>query len=292
MANSPHQYPVAGPPWVGIGMRSELSDWLMDEPACVECVELTAEHFFDAQPEWLPVLTARYPLCVHGLGLSLGTPGPLCPTTLDKFCSVVEQVDPLWVSEHIAFTRAGDIDLGHLNPVPHVQHSLNVLSDHVKELSDRVGKPVLLENITTSLQLPGEYSETEFLNRLCDQSDCGLLLDVTNLYINSKNQGFAIDDWLDQLNLDRIVQLHIVGYSRRAGRYFDRHRDPIQPELYELVENIVSRANISAVTIERDVDIPSPDILEHELTRLAECVRSTSRNERNSSGHISRMGPT
>ena len=115
--------------------------------------------------------------------------------------------------------------------------------------------------------------ETEFLNQLCDQVDCGLLLDVTNLWINSRNHGFDPLRWLHELNPERIVQLHVVGYSVEEGIYYDRHADAIQDELYDLVREVLDHAAVRAIVIERDVDLPPPAALANELTRLAALSR-------------------
>lgn len=103
-------------PLIGVGYRAGLKAWIDANPPEIQCLELTAEHFFDGPAEdQLVSLRARYPLFVHGLGLSLGTPGPPDRDTLNQFCRVVEVADPEWISEHVAFTRSHDVDLGHLN---------------------------------------------------------------------------------------------------------------------------------------------------------------------------------
>src|SRR5207237_818107 len=132
-------------------------------------------------------LSKDFSLFVHGLGMSLGTPGPLDKQRMEMFKSVVDRANPLWISEHVAFTRAGEIDLGHLNPIRASRESLQIVSDHAIELSEYCGKKLLLENITSHIQLPGEMSETDFLGMLCEKAHCGLLLDVTNLFVNSQN---------------------------------------------------------------------------------------------------------
>ena len=132
---------------------------------------------------------------------------------------------------------------------------------------------MILENVTTFLQISGDMRETEFLNQLCDQVDCGLLLDVTNLWINSRNHGFDPLRWLHELNPERIVQLHVVGYSVEEGIYYDRHADAIQDELYDLVREVLDHAAVRAIVVERDVDLPPPAALANELTRLAALSR-------------------
>jgi hypothetical protein len=253
---------------VGVGFRRELAPWMDSHPDAVGCLEITAEHFYDGGLDHLRDLREWHPTFVHGLGLSLGTPGPLDKRALAQFDEVVQAADPLWISEHVAFTRTDEVDLGHLNPILPSRESLEVLSAHARELADYCGKPLILENITSHLRLEGELGETEFLNRLCDGADCGILLDVTNLYINSRNHGFDASKWLHELDPARIVQLHIVGYGQENGRWIDSHAEPIQEELFALLGEVLAYAPVRAVIIERDEHFSAPDALADELSRI------------------------
>lgn len=273
---------------IGIGYRHELAAWLGTNPPGIECLELTAEHFYRAEVLVPSSSNARssdaasrpsvpgnqLPCYVHGLGLSLGTPGPLDPERLTQFTRVAAAADAEWISEHVAFTRTAETDLGHLNPVPPTRESVKIMADHARELSERCGKPLLLENITSHIRLQGELSETEFLNDLCAQADCGLLLDVTNLFVNSRNHRFDPIQWLHEIDPGKIRQLHIVGYSHRNGRYTDDHSQPVQPELLDLACAIIAYAPIQAIILERDADFPGPEGMAAELAKL-EALRAT-----------------
>ena len=252
----------------GVGYRREMSAWIEGKPAGVECLEITAEHFFHGGEQHLAALAKKFPLFVHGLALSLGTPGALDKKHLEQFARVVDLAKPEWISDHIAFTRTVEADLGHLNPIPPTREMLNLISDHAREVSDRCGKPMLLENITSHIQLAGDLRETDFLNQLCDRAGCGLLLDVTNLFINSRNHGFDARQWLREIEPRHIKQLHIVGYSRTGARYTDSHAAPIQEELIELAREVVRHAPVQAVILERDEDFPDVAGLETEVAKL------------------------
>jgi uncharacterized protein (UPF0276 family) len=252
----------------GLGYRRELAAWIDSKPRDVNCLEITAEHFFHGGEENLTRLAQQFPLFVHGLGLSLGTPGPLDGHRLNQFARVVSVANPDWISDHIAFTRTAEADLGHLNPMPPTRKMLKVIADHAREVSEHCRKPMLLENITSHIQLAGDLSETDFLNELCERADCGLLLDVTNLFINSRNHGFDALKWLHEIEPRRIRQLHIVGYSRVGDRYTDSHSQPIQEELIELARAVVGYAMVEAIILERDEDFPATDELELEIAKL------------------------
>lgn len=254
---------------IGVGYRKELASWLDSNPTRVDCLEITAEHFYGGGEDRLEELARRYRLFVHGLGLSLGTRGALDHERLQKFARVAHAADACWISEHVAFTRTAEVDLGHLNPVRPTREAAMILADHARELSDHCGKPLLLENITSHIRLEGELSEPEFLNEVCTRADCGLLLDVTNLHINSHNHGFDPHRWLDALDASRIRQLHIVGYSERNGRLMDDHAAPIQSDLLELAAAVLTRAPVEAIILERDTAFPDSAGLDDEIAKLS-----------------------
>lgn len=253
---------------VGIGYRRPLGAWIAGRPPEVDCLEVTAEHYFEGGLDRLRALRRAYPLFVHGLGLSLGTPGPLDPDWIDRFTRVVEAAEPEWISEHVAFTRAGGIDLGHLNPVRRTPETLRLLVDHAREIADRCRRRLILENIATHLPLPGGMPEPEFLNRLCDAAGCGLLLDVTNLFVNARNEGTDPVRWLDELEPRNVVQLHVVGYTRRDGRWHDEHAEPVQRDLLDLVRETLARTSPRAVILERDENFPEVSELASDLEGL------------------------
>lgn len=253
---------------IGVGYRRELSAWIESRPAGVECLEITAEHFFGDGEALLATLAKQLPLFVHGLGLSLGTPGPLEGKHFNQFARVVHAANPDWISEHVAFTHTAEADLGHLNPVPPTREMLKIIADHARELSERCNKPVLLENITSHVRFAGDLSETDFFNQLCERANSGLLLDVTNLFVNSRNHNFDALEWVHAIEPRHIVQLHIVGFSRHGDRYTDSHSAPIQEELIDLAREVVRHAPVKAIILERDEDFSDVSGLELEVAKL------------------------
>ena len=265
--------------WLGMGYRAELRDWFLSSPPEIKSLEITAEHFFDGGDRVLKKLADRYPLFVHGLGLSLGTPGPLCQKTLEQFARVAEIAQAKWVSEHVSFTRTDQVDLGHLNPVPHSRDSLETMVEHAIEVAQRCNRKLILENITSDLLIAGDMSETAYLNQLCERAGCGLLLDVTNLFINSKNHGYDPKKWLAEIEPSHIMQLHVVGYSRCGDVYQDHHSAPIQEDLMELIAEVIDYSDIQAITLERDDRLDELDEIKTELKRLDELDVSNNQTE-------------
>lgn len=255
--------------WVGVGYRNAIRDWIESKPPRLNSVEITAEHFFDCEHGILESLAKNYATFVHGLGLSLGSPGPLDQYTLSEFSRVAESAQARWISEHVAFTKASDIDLGHLNPLPLTRNSLQVMVDHAREVTECCKRPLVLENITFDLAVGGELSEPEFLNELCAQAQCGLLLDVTNLYINSHNHDFDAVKWLSEIEPSYIRQIHIVGYTKSNGRFRDFHGSKVQPELLDLLRMALEYSAAESVILERDERLEELDEIATDIIAIA-----------------------
>ena len=266
---------------VGLGFREPfLSDLFLNRSA-VDFLEIVADHFFDASParrEELDLLAAHFPLIPHGLNLSLGSAEGIDPVYLEQIAGVVERVRPAWWSEHIAFTRAGGIEIGHLASLPFSRESLDVLCRNIARAQERIPVPLILENITYTVELPGaEMTEAQFLTEIVERTDCGLLLDVTNLYTNSRNIGYDPLALLDQLPADRIVQLHFVGGHWQDGVLIDSHSAATPPEVWDLLDAVLERCPVKGVILERDENLPPFAELTGELNRAREIGRRQGR---------------
>jgi uncharacterized protein (UPF0276 family) len=258
---------------LGVGYRKQLASWINTHPEQINCLEITAEHFF-SEPERLKKLRNHYDLLVHGLGLSLGTPGPIDSRHLQRFVEICQIADPLWISEHIAFTKTRDVDLGHLNPIHYTQDTLEYFIDHVLEVKAACQRPLLLENITSHIKIDSPIPETDFINQLCERAGCHLLLDVTNLFVNSRNHHYQPTHWLYEINPEHIKQLHIVGYSEQHGTFHDSHANNIQQELYDLTRQVIEHSSVETIIIERDNNFPPVSQLAGELQTLEQCFET------------------
>jgi uncharacterized protein len=245
---------------VGLGYRApHFTDLFLNQRE-VDFLEVTADHFFDAsaeRAEQLQLLRDHFTLIPHGLNLSLGSAEGIDAGYLGQFSELVAEVNPPWWSEHIAFTRAGGIEIGHLTPLPFTREAVDVIVRNVADARQSISVPLILENITYTVTLPGqEMSEAEFLRRIVDATGCGLLLDVTNLFINSANHGHDPRRWLDEAPLDAVIQLHYVGAQREGDHWIDSHARPVGPGIWELLEEVLARAPVRGAILERDDDIP------------------------------------
>lgn len=254
---------------VGVGFRDEYRSDVFAHSPSIDFLEIIADHFFNPTPaklNQLDLLQRNFTLIPHGLALSLGSADGLELNYLKHLSHIVKRLDPPWWSEHIAFTRAGNIDIGHLTPLPRSRESLDVLRENIKLAKEHIHQPLILENITQTIDFPGqEYDEAGFLGNVVEENDCGLLLDVTNLYINSINYRFDPLKVLWQLPKERIVQLHFVGGHWEDGVLIDSHSTATPREIWSLFEEVVKYTAIKGAILERDENLPPIASIVEEL---------------------------
>ena len=245
---------------VGVGFREEMRSEIFLNRQHIDCLEITSDHYLDAvdrKREELDVLNQHFTLIPHSLDLSLGSAEGIDERYVDKLVELIDRVRPPWFSDHICFTRSGGVSIGHLAPLPFTRQALNTLVRNIKDVKARISVPLVLENITYNVRMPSaEMSEGEFIRRVLDETDCGMLLDVTNLYINSVNLGFDWRDFLDELPLERVVQLHFVGSRKMSGRLIDAHMDRTEDEIWNLLREVCVRCDIKGAILERDGNYP------------------------------------
>lgn len=261
---------------VGIGYREPFLKDLFACRSSIDFLEITADHYFepiDSKAAELELLANNFPMIPHGLAMSLGSAQGLDRGYVKLYADLVNRLKPAWCSEHIAFTRAGGIDIGHLTPLPKTDATLRVLVDNIARLQDAIAVPLILENITDTIRYASEdYDGADFLCKLCEQSQVGLLLDVTNLFINSSNQRFDPLDFLHRLPADRIVQLHFVGGKIVDGLWIDSHSRATQSEIWDLLEQVVRYTSVKGMILERDENIPPLQELTGELEHARSIV--------------------
>jgi hypothetical protein len=245
---------------VGLGFRAPFrSDLFLNQPQ-VAFLEIIADHYLDAPPEKLrelDLLAEHFTLIPHAINLSLGTAEGVDDDYVRKLARLIRRLNPPWWSEHIAFTRAGPVSIGHLSPLPFTREAVATLSRNVARVRRHIDAPLMLENIAYLLSVPGgEMTEAEFLTEVLERTDCGMLLDVTNLHANATNHGYDPHAFLDHVPLERVVQLHFVGGHWHGRRLIDSHSQPTPAEVWTLMEAVITRAPVKGMVLERDENLP------------------------------------
>ncbi len=262
----------------GLGFRRPLARQIYRHAAEVDFLEIISEHYLDPLPfdrRELGELARRFPLVPHGLNLSPGTAEPADEDYLRRVARLVEETRAPWWSDHLAMTRAGRIDIGHLSPLLLTEETLGIVCENINRARSVVGAPLIIENIAYTLQLPGaEMSEAEFLSAVLERTDSGLLLDLMNLHANAHNHGFDPEEFLSAIPLERVVQVHIIGGHYDRDILVDSHSARTPDPVWEMLKLVARRTEVKAVLLEWDEQLPDFAVIRDELARAREILQS------------------
>jgi len=262
---------------VGIGLRTSHCGRFLDQntPPPVVWLEVLAENYFDRggiRHKMLSMIAERYPISVHGVALSLGSPEGLDSEHLERLASLVEDVGPCLVSEHLAWSRSGEVYYNELLPLPLTDETLDVVSANIDRTQDRLGRTILVENPSGYLEFEqSTMSEATFLTRLTERTGCGLLLDVNNLFISGFNLGIDTAEWLSAVPAKLIGEIHLAGHEHGGTAdhplLIDTHGAAVTDEVWALYTAALNRFGPRPTMIEWDSDVPSLEVLLEEAAR-------------------------
>jgi uncharacterized protein len=259
---------------VGLGLRWDFLEEVVDGPALpIDFFEVSPENYMRRggyYPEMLERLRERYPLVTHGLTLSIGAIAEPDAAYLRELRAEIERTKSPFHSDHLCFSSAGQRSLHELLPLQHSRENLRRVAERARRMSDVLGVPFALENITYYVH-PGraELPELEFLGGVLEASDAGLLLDVNNVYVNSLNHGFDPRAFIAALDLRRVVEIHVAGHTRKpSGLVLDTHGTPVADPVLDLLAFTLQRSGPCPVLLERDNDVPALAELVREVQSL------------------------
>ncbi|MBU8895765.1 DUF692 domain-containing protein [Corallococcus sp. M34] len=260
-------------PYLGVGLsyRWDLNPHLARGNPGVDWLEVTPEHFLpltDDAERRLDVLAKRYPLVGHSLELSVGSDGVDAPGYRDGLRRIVSRTKSVWHGDHLCFTRVGPLPLRALTPVPLTDEAVETCVRNARAVRADLGVPFVLENIAYLFHTDLDtLDEADFIRRVVEGADCGLLLDLHNVYCNAVNHGYDAYRFLDRLPLDRVVQIHLAGGVTAEGLRLDSHSAPSPEEVWQLLEYVVPRCPVRGVNFEMDSGFPPFVRLVEELAR-------------------------
>jgi hypothetical protein len=269
----------------GIGLRAPHVRELLFAEAGIGFLEAHSENYFGGgKPrKLLKEIAEIYPVSLHGVGLSLGRADGLDPRHVRQIKALVDEINPVFVSEHLSWSGYSHIHVPDLLPVPFTGEALTIFAGHVTEFQDRIGRQILVENPSNYLAFAGlDFSEPEFLNELVARTGCGLLLDINNIAVSAHNLGYDPKAYIDGILADgRVRQFHLAGYQvnrLETGEdiYIDTHGKPVYPEVWSLYEYALRRFGDAPTLIEWDTDIPALEVLVAEAgkaDRLRQGIR-------------------
>jgi hypothetical protein len=205
------------------------------------------------------------------VSLSIGGADPLDRDYLRRLRGLVERLGAPWCSDHLCWTGVGGVDTHDLLPMPLTRATLAHVVDRVKHVQSALGIPLALENASTYLEFrQSDIPEPEFLAELVDRADCGLLLDVNNVYVSAFNHGFDARAYVDTIPPDRVLQIHVAGHTHRGAYLLDTHSDHVEAEVWDLYRRALSRCGPTSTLVEWDESIPAWEVLVAEADKARE----------------------
>ena len=220
---------------------------------------------------WLDAIAEKFPLSLHGVGLSLGGPDRPDPDHLARLKVLVERYQPASVSEHVAWSRLGGTYFADLLPPPPTRKTLLALADHIAQTQDYLGRQILVENPALYLSLQGDISMVELYVEAAHMAGAGFLFDLNNIYVCAQNLGGSTAEWLDAVPGDAVGEVHLAGFTRQDNAndtvLIDSHGAPISDAVWDLYACFIAAAGPKPTLIERDENIPDFDVLMGEVAQ-------------------------
>lgn len=263
----------------GIGLRREHFEALPVTQRALDWVEITPENFMrhgGRNRRALARCRGRWPVVPHGVSLNLGGLDPLEDAYLDDLRALCAWLDAPFFSDHLVYSRVGGVHLHDLLPLPMNDETVAHVVPRLAAARERVGRPFLLENPSYYEVMPGStLDEATFLTRVLEAADCGLLLDVNNVWVNAQNHGYDPFDFVDALPLARVGQVHLAGHEVRDGVIIDTHGAAVPDPVWRLFEYVLSRTGPVTTLVEWDQDVPAVEVVLAQADRARHLLATT-----------------
>lgn len=261
----------------GLGLRREhYAHILGGQKIRTNWFEAITENYLDSQGRPRAILRRireQYPLALHGVSLSIASADSNIPSPryLRRWKELIQEIQPFLVSDHLCWTRSGEIQSHDLLPVCYDEEWLLLVCENLDRVQNFLGTSIALENVSSYISWKSsgsEIPEWQFLNEVCHRTGCGLLLDINNVCVNSHNHGFSAEEFVDSIDPAVVWQYHVAGHSLLKSLRFDTHGQPMQKEVRDLFYRARQCIGPRPVLLERDQDIPEFSELEDELVSL------------------------
>jgi len=257
----------------GIGLRPRHFGRLLAERPPVDWMEAVSENYL--APGGRPVAALEkvrrdVPVALHGVSLAIGSTDPLDEPYLASLRALIDRIQPAIVSDHLCWGRHGGRYAHDLWPLPFTEEALAHVAARVGRVQEILGRQMLLENVSSYVAFrESEMSEWEFIGEVARRADCGILLDVNNIYVSARNHGFKAADYIEGVPADRVGQFHLAGHSDKGAYLFDSHDAQVPEAVWDLYRMAVTRFGDVPSLIEWDDHIPELEVLVGESRKAA-----------------------
>ena len=263
-------FPVQGS---GLGLRRGLMPELLEvDPGRIDFLELAPENWIGIGGRFgrqFQTLAERFPLVCHGLSLSIGGPAPLDHSFLEDVKAFLERYDVLCYSEHLSYCSDDKGHLYDLMPIPFTEDAVHYVAGRIREVQDSLERQLVIENVSYYAAPGRQLSELEFVNAVLSEADCGLLLDVNNIYVNAINHHYDPYEFLNGIDGDRTVYVHVAGhYVVAEDLRVDTHGSAVIDPVWDLLAAAYARWGVAPTLLERDFNFPPLADLLAELDRI------------------------
>jgi hypothetical protein len=250
----------------GLGLRREHYRDFLDSDVPVDFVEVISENFMIDGGQPLDILRRvreRHPVILHGVSMSIGSADGLRGDYLKRLRKLVDAIEPLYVSDHLSWSRFAHVNSHDLLPLPYTEETLAVVCRNIDAAQEAVGRPMLFENPSSYVSFAAStMTEWEFLAAMAKRTGCGLLLDVNNIYVSARNHGWDAHAYLRGIPADRVRQIHLAGHTEGEDLLIDTHDQPVSGDVWALYAAATAILGPMATMIERDDAIPPlPELL-------------------------------
>jgi uncharacterized protein (UPF0276 family) len=255
----------------GIGLRTRHYEHILAELPPVDWFEVLSENYMDTGGRPLHVLdrvASHYPVVLHGVSLSVGSTDPIDFEYLRKLKALGQRIGARWVSDHLCWTGVAGMNVHDLLPMPYTDEALRHTVDRVRCIQDFLERTIALENPSTYMEFrTSTWTECEFLAELAERADCGILLDVNNVYVSAFNHGFDPVAYVDMIPANRVIQIHLAGHTHKGTHILDTHNDHVVDEVWDLYRHVYARIGGVATLLEWDANIPEFDVVHAEALK-------------------------
>lgn len=270
---------------LGTGLRSSHYSYLEQRPATeASWFEAASDEYLDTRGrpfEMLKMIRHDYPVAFHGLGMNLGCIDGVNLDYLRKLYNLMEQIEPFIISDHIGWTGYHNHNMHDLLPLPLTRESLQILGENIDFAQSHLKTTLLVENVSTYLNYRhNELTESEFMTELTRQTGCGLLLDLSSVYVNSQNYGYNPKTFLDNIPMDQVRQVHLGGPTNHGNFLVNTRAQEIPVPVWDLLNYIATKIRHLPIAIERDVNIPAFNDLELEIIKASFILENSYENAR------------
>ncbi|WP_299809549.1 DUF692 domain-containing protein [uncultured Shewanella sp.] len=265
----------------GIGLRiPHVQQLLADESIEIPWLEVLVDNWLvdgGLNQHLLKVVSERFELVFHSVGLSLGGPSPLDFNYLSQIKALKEQCGAHWYSEHASFSGNDDFKVADLLPLPYTQEAVMHISQRIKQAQDFLGERILLENVSTYMSCRhNELSEGEFIAAIAEEADCYLLLDINNAFVTSVNLNQSMQSFMDSIPVERVKQIHLAGFHDKGDYLLDAHNHPVAPSVWAAFKSYINKHGAIPSMIEWDNELPTLERLLQERQIAADILREPS----------------